>query len=65
MNTLEEKLLSQELAPEPYWSRALAVGDAGWLKEAAVNSGMRRVKIAEAGRNNYLIGRAAGGVAFA
>ena len=56
--TLEEKLRRRELAREAHWSRALAVGDADWLKAAARDLGLRRGQVAEADDCRYLIGRA-------
>ena len=59
--TLAEKLRRRELAREAHWSRALAVGDADWLRSVAGDFGLRRVSVAEADECHYLVGKTAGG----
>lgn len=55
--TMKEKLACVSHTREAYWTEAAAVGDSGWLKSAASETGMKRYKVYDDDGISYIRGR--------
>ena len=50
------EMLKHETRQFDFWSKALAIGDEGWLKEQASGIGLKRFKIQRNENISYAIG---------